>query len=116
MTTSSTTSMPRVFLVSRSERFNTQAAERFGMRTFLDVSSSVFAVDKFIDEIYDKMVHERYQPGVDYIALTGPNLEVALLCATVFGAWPDREQKLLLFDARSGYYTERRVSARVAQR
>lgn len=98
---------PRVFFPLKTPRFDTQAAEAFGERVFLlsDDYPSPFYSDEIARTFSRILRVHGFVPRLDYVALTGPTIFVALLLGQVMVE--HRFARMLLFDARSSSYVER---------
>lgn len=98
---------PRVFFLLNSDRFMTEPAEDFGIRSFLFERSlrSPLSPDELIEDCLALLEERNYDPTIDYIALTGPVIQLCMFFAAVFAHYG--EVKSLIFDARSEKYSER---------
>lgn len=98
----------RVFFLSNSTRFDTSSAEDYGIREWLfDREPNPFQTEAFRQEVTDRLVEVEFDPEIDFIALTGGSLQIALLLGFVMQAYKYDEISVLLFDARIGKYNSR---------
>jgi hypothetical protein len=91
-------------LCAQSERFNLSHAKEYGeVKYHADIPSP------FDTEVFATYIEQLQLGEDDYIALTGPILNVALgvLLASLTG--DDEPLKLLLFDARNDRYVVRSI-------
>ena len=105
------TSKARVFFVGRSDRFQTNAAEEFGERTFLRITTNPLETADFMREVVAELERERFNPDEDFVAMTGPALDLALFVGTIFGLWGDMNLKILVFEARRDRYRLHEITA-----
>jgi hypothetical protein len=95
----------RVFFIS-SNRFDVSAAEKFGEITYLfDNPPSPFALDKLISELLFELQRCDFDPNVDFIAMTGPTIQLVSLFVAVVNRYG--RVRSLIFDARMDGYRER---------
>ena len=74
----------RVFFIQEgTARFNTEPAKRFGRRIFLKSTASPFNTDSFLEECIKNLELQKFNPDTDFIALTGPSLNIALFLGAV---------------------------------
>jgi hypothetical protein len=102
--------IPRVFIpIMETAPFNTSAAEQYGERIFIfhRISPPVFNAPEVVGIFSLELEAQKFDPAMDFVALTGPTILVALFYALVCKRY-DRV-KTLMFDARSGQYVERIV-------
>jgi hypothetical protein len=102
--------LPRVFIpIKQEDKFNTSACEQYGERVFLLQADgpSVFNTLEVLAVFEFELDTQGFDPLVDYIALTGPTIFVALFYALAHRKYP--QIKTLLFDARKSQYNERVV-------
>ena len=104
---------PRAIFVARTPRFNVSSAEEFGDITYVfdaERTPSPLNTDEIINKILDELSSMNYNPTVDFIALTGPSLLVALFLTCAMHDAGSQPVKTLMFDARYDKYIERIVT------
>lgn len=107
--------MSRVFFAQKSTRFDTKPAEQYGEVVYCtNEFSTPFNAEGFMQEILQTLTGKDFDPEADYIAFTGAVIPVALLSGAVLAAYP--KARVLMFDARSGSYTERTLPRPVLPR
>ena len=74
---------PRVFLIEKSERFDTKPAVVFGDRVFLNPSASVFKTDVWVQEVRTLLDKHCFNCLEDFIAVSGPTQALAVFVGTV---------------------------------
>lgn len=96
----------RVFFASRNQRFDVTAAEPFGEIVYLFERDrpSPLRTQKVYDGILERMLSNDFDPNLDYIVLTGPNVYVAVLLAVAVAEFGGT--KMLVFDAPNDRYIE----------
>lgn len=98
--------MSKVFVAQKSTRFDMKPAEAIGTVEYCTGEfSSPFNAEGMSQEILQTLTEKGFDPEVDFIALTGAVIPVALLTAVALATYP--KVRLLMYDARSGSYTER---------
>lgn len=98
--------MSRAFLLADSSSYNTQKAERYGKRVFIfDHEPHPLNISAMVETVANRLDEMGFDPSVDYIVLTGNNVSIAMLCATVAAQWGSFN--VLAYDAKSGYYVSR---------
>ena len=97
----------RVFLISKSTRFDYSTLDEWGEAIFLmlDRQLSPFNVDAVMEEVEHQLVSNGFDYRHDFIALTGPAAMVALLVGYL--GTLRRPIKLLIFHASHGVYQTR---------
>ncbi len=99
----------RVFIVEPNPRFNTSDTTKWGEITYLSpVSVNPLDVQKTFEWLDERLAATNFDPSHDHIAISGSLLMVTLAltaCALRFGTL-----SLLVFDARSGAYIQRKLS------
>lgn len=99
----------RVFFFARNARYATTLnAEEFGEVRYLFSHSipSPFNAE-FVNIVDECLVHHNFDPENDYIALTGSQLNVAMLLGCVMGFFG--KANVLLFDAVRSTYVESKL-------
>ena len=107
---------PRVFFVQPNTRFDVKDAERFGETQYL--LPNQHGLDHMNPTLCMRLINEAlysagFDPDVDYVALTGPNVLLNYLVAIVFAA--SDPVRLLIYDQRDRKYVERRAAVPVEQ-
>jgi len=101
----------RVFLPVKVPRLDVTGAEKFGTLLYLfpEKHPSPLEINQVYEAICSALEVYRYEPGVDYIALTGPSIFLSLLtmAADNFGS----KVKFLVFDAGASEYVEKELTA-----
>ncbi len=96
---------PIVFFVTEvAERFNIDQVREFGSPVLLfeKDNRSPYRVNDVIADIEKALRQNRFDPQVDYIALTGSYYMVLLMMATVANSY-DEFQVLMFSPAHDGY-------------
>lgn len=97
---------PRAFLIADSTTYDTRKAEKYGKRVFIfDREPHPLNVDVLRSGIIASLEREQFDADNDYVVLTGNNVSVAILCATVAATYG--YFNVLAYDAKSGYYVHR---------
>jgi len=98
----------RVFMPAWTSKFDSGPAEKFGEIIYLMKGESIvnpFNTERLISSFDASLDEHKFNPEVDFIALTGGHIFVSFLLATAAVSY-DR-LKLLLFDASNERYVER---------
>lgn len=103
--------MSRVFFLLKSDRFQTEEAEKFGERVFLFQNSlrSPLNPNDLILDCMDLLEENNFKLDEDYIAITGPVIQLSMFfaaCLSKYGI-----VQALIFDARTERYHERTINA-----
>jgi hypothetical protein len=99
----------RVFFPARNDRYGTQPSLKFGTTVFLQDRRiiSPFRTQELIDELYKRLLEERFDPDIDYVGLTGGHIMVSILLALVLSKYG--RAKMLMWDASNSEYVARDV-------
>lgn len=94
----------RVFFAAYSDRFDVSDVRRYGEPVYLLERQRPHAteVQSIVEILHDRLSEENFDPDVDYVAVTGPTVYVALLVADVLATCEGA--RLLVFDAPKDRY------------
>jgi hypothetical protein len=100
---------PRVFFPCRSRRFNIKSADKFGTAEFIfnEGEISAFNTDRYLTELGEALEKFKFEPTRDFIAVTGPVVQVALTVGYIMSHF--EQVWVLIYDAKVNRYRERLV-------
>ena len=102
-----------MFFVQEDTSFNIKSSASYGEAVFVfDRHERVypFDVDMITQRCMETLEENEYDPETDYFAFTGSHILVALMFGVIMSEWED--PRVLLYDAKSSYYNERKVCGR----
>lgn len=104
--------MPRVFFPpgANDARYNIRSAEEHGTPVFLEKDAEVFNPQDVYDSTEAQLERVGFDPEKDFIALTGPFIETALVLAATLQRYP--KLRILLFSAGANHYRVRSLERR----
>jgi hypothetical protein len=95
----------RVFIICRTQKFDTQSLEDYGERVFLlRVPVNTTNTAPLVRVLYDSLKDFQFDPMMDYVAVAGPHVHSMLLSALVAKVWG--RMRLLVFSPHEGNYEE----------
>jgi len=99
--------MPKVFILSKTDRYDYSNAEKFGELVYLlEDSISPFNVNEHI-YIVSSMLQNNFDNEKDYICMTGNTLSLCWLSIAMSNLFT--KINLLLFDSKTETYVERKL-------
>tara|TARA_R100000687_G_C6318832_1_gene104017 strand:- start:143 stop:493 length:351 start_codon:yes stop_codon:yes gene_type:complete len=101
------TAVRRVFVLTDDERFNTQNAEEYGARIFLEPKATPFTPIEFMEEVVEYLDKYLYDSEKDYILFAGPVQALALYIGTVMAEYAP--VNILLYHAPSEKYQAKTI-------
>lgn len=102
----------RVFLIlDPTNKFSIDSVLRYGEPVFVLMDyTNPLNPSLFFREVEMNLRSLRYDPDIDWVAMTGPILPVALFTAKLTAMYPNGF-KSLLFNANEGQYIDRKMNA-----
>lgn len=98
----------RPFLTMPSRRFDISALRKYGQEMYL-ASETVgpFATDELTSQVDQSLDEHKFDPRVDYFAMTGPHTQVAIAFGLLLARYG--RVRALVFDAATEAYAVRIV-------
>lgn len=105
--------MPKVFFVNEvpaSSSIDLRSAEEFGTPVYLSDTSrpSALATDGLIESLLAQLAEHNYEPGIDFVVLTGRLTDLVMLVAGLAAC--DDITKFLIYSPKVSTYLPRTVN------
>ena len=105
---------PRIFILQDQSRYDISAVKYYSDKLVYIINQeriNPFDINEFIELIRHRLIMDNFNPGVDFICLTGSSILLSLFLATLVRKYTYTSQfKVLIYDARNNKYKLRMLN------